>query len=102
MKKFLATLFVTCGALTLSGCANGIPECNNATLDNCGRNSAYTEERTIGVMGPRPAPAPEPVMAPEPVPEPVVEAPPPEPAPEPVDTQIMQKADEPSYVKGLK
>ena len=107
MKKIFSTLCVAFGALTLTACMD-IPACNDADLDGCGRNSAYTEERTVGIMGHRqpaqeePAPAP----MPEPVAEPVVEEEPPDPVmappPEPVDTQFMQEADEPDYMKGLK
>lgn len=106
MKKIFSILCVSFGALTLTACMD-IPACNDADLDGCGRNSAYTEERTVGIMGHQPAPeesAPAPM--PERVAEPVVEEEPPEPVmappPEPVDTQIMQQADEPEYTKGLK
>jgi hypothetical protein len=98
MKKMLA---ISLACVSLSACANGIPTCNNSDLDGCGRNTAYTEERTfIGGPKPAPAPAPVPVAAPAPAPAPVpAPAPAPAPAPVPDDAPIMKKADEPKMTK---
>jgi hypothetical protein len=97
MKKIFAVM-LACS--TLGACANGIPECNNADLDGCSRNSAYTEERTF-MSSPKPAaPAPAPVAVPAPAPAPVAApAPAPAPAPVPDDAPVMKKADEPKMTK---
>lgn len=96
MKKIFG---ITLACLTLGACADGIPACNNATLDGCGRGSAYTDDRTF-MSTPKPAPAPAPVAAPAPAPAPVAApAPAPAPAPVPDDAPVMKKADEPKMNK---
>ncbi len=105
MKRFL-TVTALAGTLALGACSGmSLPECSSSDLDGCGRDMAYTEERTAPVGNRAPAPAPEPVVVapePQPEPEPMPEPEPvAEPAPEPVDTQIMRQADEPVYVKGM-
>ena len=99
MKKFSGLLLVTCAAASLSACSWTLPTCYDE-LNECGRDSAYTEERTAKAgKKPAPRPAPEPVIQatprPEPMPEPMPEPPPP-PAPEPVvidDSAVMQDAE---------
>ena len=98
MKK-LSALFVTLAAvMTLSACSWELPKCYDE-LDECGRDGAFTEERTARAgKKPMTKPRPEPVIQapqpmPEPAPEPVVE---PAPAPEPVvvdDSAMMQSAE---------
>lgn len=110
MKRIL-TLTALLGTVSLASCS-GLPECSSSDLDGCGRDMAYTEERTVPagqhVAAAEPAAsetmapmeAEETAIEPMPEPEPVTE-PAPAPAPEPVDTQVMRQADEPSYVKGM-
>lgn len=105
MKRFLTLAALIGGVSALSACSM-MPECSSSELDGCGRDMAYTEERTVPI-GQHPVvveeeevvvveePAPEPIVEPEPMPEP-------EPVMEPDDSQVMQQADEPSYVKGMK
>ncbi len=104
MKRFL-TITALLGTVALGACSVPVPKCSNAETDHCGHGLAYSEERTVPV-GQRaaPAPEPEPVVIAEPEPEPMPEpAPEPEPMPEPEpdDSQVMQKADEPTYMKGM-
>lgn len=92
MKKILAALLVTGSALSLSACG-GIPKCNDE-LNECGRDTAYTEERTVKgdmyrtVLNKQPEPAP--VIVEER--KVVVETTPPPPPPV-VDTKIMTTAE---------
>ena len=95
MKKFFGLSVIAMAAMTLSACNMSLPTCGEE-LDNCGRGSAYTEERTARATPKKVvvrAPEPAPVMietttqVQEPEPMPVVE-------PEPVvDTQVMQSAE---------
>lgn len=99
MKKLIGFLLTTGAAVSLSACSWTLPQCNDE-LNECGRDSAYTEERTAKAGAkPKPAPIPEPVViqaapppapVPEPEPEPVAPPPPPPPV---VDTQVMQDAE---------
>jgi hypothetical protein len=90
MKKLLGLSLVLAATTSLSACG-GIPTCYDE-LNECGRDTAYTEERTIKANRYKTvAPAPEPVVvSPPPAPAPVVVAPPP---PPPVDTQVMRSAE---------
>lgn len=85
-------LLILAATISLSACSWELPTCNDE-LNECGRDSAYTEERTVKANRNRvPPPMPEPVVMPEPEPEPVAVI---EPEPEPVivDTQIMTTAE---------
>lgn len=90
MKKILGLSLLAATTLSLSACG-GIPKCYDE-LNECGRDTAYTEERTV--MANKRMPAPAPMPAPEPAP---VAAPAPAPAPvaAPVidDTPIMRTAE---------
>lgn len=87
MKKLTGILLLSGSVLSLSACG-GIPTCYDE-LDECGRDTAYTEERTVKAnRTPAPAPAPEPVV--------IIETPAPAPAPAPVvidDTPVMRSAE---------
>jgi len=89
MKKLTGILLLSGSVLSLSACG-AIPTCYDE-LDECGRDTAYTEERTVKANRmPAPAPAPEPVAV---VTKP---APAPAPAPAPVvvdDTPVMRSAE---------
>lgn len=90
MKKLYGLLLATGAAVSLSACSWTLPECKDE-LNECGRDSAYTEERTAKAgKKPMPAPMPEPVAQPAPPPAP---PPPPPPPPPVVDTQVMQSAE---------
>lgn len=96
-NKFSGLVITMSASVLLAACNTALPPCHDE-LNECGHDSAYTEERTVKenrkmASKPMPAvmPASEPVAMPETAPEP-------EPAPviteEPVvDTQVMQSAD---------
>lgn len=93
MKKLIGLFLLTGVAASLSACSMSLPTCNDE-LNECGRDSAYTEERTAKAKHKMPAPAPMPAPEPIPAPEPVVEAPKPAPAPVVVDdTPVMRSAE---------
>lgn len=88
MKKLTGLLLLSGSVLSLSACG-GIPSCYDE-LNECGRDTAYTEERTVKANR-KAAPAPAPVVAETPAP-----APAPTPAPAPVvvdDTPVMTSAE---------
>lgn len=94
MKKSTG-LLILAATISLSACSWTLPECYDE-LNECGRDSAFTEERTVKANRNRvPPPMPEPAPMPEPEPVAVVEPPPPPPPPEPVivDTQVMTSAE---------
>lgn len=94
MKKLLGLILLSGTAVSLSACSMSLPKCYDE-LNECGRDTAFTEERTAKA-GKKPAPKME---MPEPAPMPVAEPAPmpePEPAPAPVvidDTPVMQSAE---------
>lgn len=92
MTKLTGFILMAGTALSLSACSMTLPNCNDE-LNECGRDTAYTEERTVKANRKKAVvmPTPEPVFMPEPAPEPE-----PEPAPVPVvidDTPVMQSAE---------
>lgn len=99
MKKISGIFLVSIAAISLSACSWELPTCYDE-LDECGRDGAYTEERTAKagkkkvMVKPRPEPV---VMAqPEPAPAPAAPEPPAAPAPEPIvvdDTPVMRSAE---------
>ena len=90
-SKIAAFALISTATIALSACGS-LPTCNDE-LDNCDRNGAYSEERTVQAN--RRAPAPAPMPEPAPAPEPVAVAPAPAPVPEPVidDTPVMKSAE---------
>lgn len=90
MKKITGFLVLMGTVATLSACSNGLPTCYDE-LNECGRDTAYTEERTVKAnrkKAPAPEPVPAPVVAPAPAPEPA-----PAPAPVVVDAPVMRSAE---------
>ena len=93
MKKFLGLMAVLVATSAISACSMSLPTCHDE-LNECGRDAAYTEERTAQANKKRknfakkkempavkPMPKAEPAPAPQPEPEPVV------------DTQVMRSAE---------
>lgn len=104
MKKISGFLVTVTAVAALSACSWELPQCHDE-LDKCGRDTAYTEERTAKAgkrmaVKPRPEPvvqapqpAPEPAPAPAPEPEPVVHVQPDPPPPLPADHDMMGSAE---------
>jgi len=93
-KVFALTSTVAMAALLTACSGMSIPECQADKLDECGRNTAYTEERTVPA-GVYVAPEPAPVVYEAPV---VVE-PEPEPVMIPAKPEPIKETAEPMFVK---
>jgi len=89
-SKIAAFALISTATIALSACGN-LPTCNDE-LDNCDRNGAYSEERTVQANRRMPEPAVVVVVEPEPAVVVVVE---PAPVPEPVidDAPVMKSAE---------
>ena len=70
-SKIAAFALISTATIALSACGN-LPTCNDE-LDNCDRNGAYSEERTVQANRRMPEPAVVVVVEPAPVPEPVID-----------------------------
>ncbi|MEM6781609.1 MAG: hypothetical protein AAF569_07075 [Pseudomonadota bacterium] len=98
MNKFSTIAIVGFASILVSACGS-VPECTSDELENCGRGSAYAEERTVLFERPEPAPVvvetpPAPAPTPEPAPAPAVIEPEPEPIIEPVQGTAQPVFDE--------